>query len=155
MGDYQHSTHPFGITLNVGGFVFRTDPNNVNFLVEIVNDHGNPASDNYLLRSYNNIFDVGSSSVTHISWQLDDPTLTALSSQALPTVPPVLADWQSVVGLTIVSGEFFIRSHVTSANLCKVAICHQPGTPAENTLFVAGSAVPVHLGHGDALGKCP
>lgn len=161
VGDYRHSTAPFGITLNAGGFVFRTDPNNVNFLVEIVNNHGSPASDNYLLRSYNNIFDVGSSGDTHISWQLDDPTLAALSSEALPTVPPVLADWQSVVGLTIASGGSFIRSHVTSANLCtdtspkKVAICHEPGTPAEKTLFVPGAAVYGHLGHGDALGNCP
>ncbi|MEQ1545824.1 hypothetical protein [Methyloglobulus sp.] len=165
VGDYQHMTAPFGITLNAGGFVFRTDPNNVNFLVEIVNDHGNPASDNYLLRSDNNIFDVGSSSDNNISWQLDDPTLAALSSEALPTVPPVLADWQSVFGLTIESGPFFdgffIRSHVTSANLCsdtspkKVAICHKPGLPAEKTIFVSKSAVPGHLGHGDALGKCP
>ena len=165
VGDYWHTTAPFGITLNAGGFVFRTDPNNVNFLVEIVNDHGTPASDNYLLRSYNNIFDVGSSSDNHISWQLDDPTSTALSSEALPTVPPVLADWQSVFGLDIQSGmsfdRFLIRSHVTSAKLCsdtspkKVAICHKPGTPAEQTLFVAQSAVPGHLGHGDALDKCP
>jgi hypothetical protein len=121
VGDYQHTTAPFGITLNAGGFVFRTDPNNVNFLVEIVNDHGEPASDNYLLRSYNNIFDISVPSETenHIAWQLDDSTLTALSCDALPNVPPVLADWQSIFGLTIESRgageEFFIRAHVTSA----------------------------------------
>lgn len=165
VGDYWHTTAPFGITLNAGGFVFRTDPANVNFLVEIVNDHGTPASDNYLLRSYNNIFDVGSSSDNHISWQLDDPTLAALSSEALPTVPPVLSDWQSIFGLDIQGSsfrdEFLIRSHVTSANLCgdtspkKVAICHKPGTPAEKTLFVSESAIPGHLGHGDALDECP
>ena len=51
VGDYFHTATPFGITLDAGGFLFRTDPNNVNFLVEIVNDHGNPPSDNYLLRS--------------------------------------------------------------------------------------------------------
>lgn len=162
VGDYFHTTTPFGITLDAGGFIFRTDPNNVNFLIEIVNDHGNPPSDNYLLRSYNNIFDLGSSTNNHISWQLDDPTLTALSSEALPTVPPVLADWQSVFGLTIesFSDGFFIRSHVTAANLCsdtspkKVAICHKPGTLAEHKLFVARSAVSAHLSHGDALGEC-
>jgi hypothetical protein len=122
VGDYWHTTAPFGITLNAGGFVFRTDPNNVNFLVEIVNDHGIPAWDNYLLRSYNNIFDrsVPSERENHIAWQLDDPTLMALSSDALPTVPPVLSAWQSIFGLTIESrssydNSFFIRAHVTSA----------------------------------------
>jgi hypothetical protein len=119
VGDYNHSRSPNGIKLNVGEFLFRTAPNNVVFVVEIVNDHGDPASDNYLLRSYNNISD--GPPVTHISWQLDDPTSTALSSTDLPTVPPVLTDWQSIFGLTI-EGEdpeagsgYFIRAHVTSA----------------------------------------
>jgi hypothetical protein len=168
VGDYQHTTAPFGITLNAGGLLFRTNPTNVNFLVEIVNDHGIPPSDAYLVVSYNNIFDIAvpAEMESLIAWQLDDPTLTALSSEALPTVPPVLADWQSNVGLTIESrsfegGEFLIRAHVTSANLCsvtpakKATVCHKPGTPAEKTLVVARSAVPGHLGHGDALGECP
>ena len=49
VGDYLNTTAPFGITLNAGGFVFRTDPTNVDFIIEIVNDHGIPASDNYLI----------------------------------------------------------------------------------------------------------
>lgn len=103
VGDYQHTTTPFGITLNAGGFLFRTDPSNVDFIVEIVNDHGTPASDNYLIRSYNNLFDlsaptsISGPTENHIAWQLDDPTLAALSSEALPLVPPVLADWQSIL----------------------------------------------------------
>ena len=119
VGDYQHSDPPNGIKLNVGEVLFRTDPSNVDFLVEIVNDHGDPASDNYLLRSHNNI--SNGPPVTHIAWQLDDPTLAALSSDDLPTVPPVLTDWQSVFGLTIEGEDFesgssyLIRSHVTSA----------------------------------------
>jgi len=122
VGDYRHTTAPFGITLNAGGLVFRTNPNNVDFLVEIVNDHGIPAMDGYLLRSYNNIFDISvpGERENHIAWQLNGPTLNAISSEALPTVAPVLADWQSIFGLTIKSrasftSEFFIRAHVTSA----------------------------------------
>ena len=162
VGDYWHTTAPFGITLNAGGLIFSTDPNNVEFLVEIVNDHGSPmARDNYLLRSYSNIFDVGSNIETHIAWQLDDPTTTALSSQTLPTLPPVLTDWQSIFGLTIDSeSEFFIRAHVTTAKLCgktpqKVTICHKPGTRAERTLFLPPPAILKHLKHGDILGACP
>src|SRR6185503_8241476 len=37
VGDYPHDRKAFGITVNVGGFVFKTDPKNVNFLVELVN----------------------------------------------------------------------------------------------------------------------
>jgi uncharacterized repeat protein (TIGR01451 family) len=129
VGDYRHSSPQFGITINGGGFVFETDPANVDFLVEIVNDHGTPARDNYLLRSYNNLPLSNGAFVEHISWQLDDPTLSALSSATLPLVPPNLSDWQSNFGLTIrgcgaanhrefdcdIDGQFFVRAHVTSA----------------------------------------
>ena len=125
VGDYRHSSPPYGITVNAGGFVFETDPNNVDFLVEIVNDHGDPPRDNYLLRSYNNLQLSNGALVGHISWQLDDPTATAFSSEALPKVPPVLADWESIFGLVLrldglgvpFGPEYFIRAHVTSADL--------------------------------------
>jgi hypothetical protein len=91
VGDYWHDTSPYGISLHVGGFVFQTDPDNVDFLVEMVHDHYT-GSDHYLLRSYNNLPLSDELLVDHISWQLDDPTQTALSSDALPTVPPVLED---------------------------------------------------------------
>lgn len=126
VGDYQHDTSPYGISLEVNGLVFETDPDDVDFLVEICNDHGLPTpTDNYLLRSYNNLPLPGGRIVEHISWQLDDPTATALSSDTLPTAPPVLEDWQSVFGLTITGSDpddpfgfgYFIRAHVTSAVL--------------------------------------
>ena len=37
----------------------------------------------------------------------------------------------------------------------KVEICHQPGTPAQQTLTISASDVADHLAHGDALGPCP
>jgi hypothetical protein len=36
----------------------------------------------------------------------------------------------------------------------KVTICHKPGTPAEDALEVAASAVGEHLAHGDYAGEC-
>ena len=53
VGDYWHFSPPYGINLSAGGFVFETDPDNVNFLVEICNNH--LGDDNYLLLSYNNL----------------------------------------------------------------------------------------------------
>ncbi len=124
VGDYQHNKKPYGITLKVGDLVFKTDPNNVDFLVELVN---RDMQDNYLLRSYNNLPLATGFPVSHIAWQLDDQTGKALSSDSLkktPT-PPVLNKWSSIFGLTI-EGEdrdrdnsFFIRAHVDSAKLIR------------------------------------
>jgi hypothetical protein len=36
----------------------------------------------------------------------------------------------------------------------QVAICHKPGTSAQQTLTVADPAVPAHVRHGDRLGEC-
>jgi len=33
-------------------------------------------------------------------------------------------------------------------------LCHQPGTPAQQTLIVPPEAVEGHLRHGDYLGEC-
>jgi photosystem II stability/assembly factor-like uncharacterized protein len=126
VGDYWHTTSPYGIIVYGGGFVFQTDPNNVDFLVEIVNDHNTPPTDNYLLRSYNNLPLSNGATVDHIAWQLDDDTATALTSAILPTTPPNLPDWTSIFGLTLAGCEgpggcddpinprYFVRAHVTA-----------------------------------------
>ena len=119
VGDYRYTTAPNGIRLNVNGLTFATDPADVDFLLEVVNNYQN--LDNYLLISYNNLFAVSASGefvMNTIEWQLDDPTQTALSSAALPRTPPILSDWQSIFGLTIFSSgdnHFLIRANVTSA----------------------------------------
>ena len=43
---------------------------------------------------------------------------------------------------------------VTAAPNDMVAVCHQPGTPAEMTNHVPEAALNGHLGHGDLLGEC-
>lgn len=73
------------------------------------------------MRSYNNLPFSDELLVEYISWQLDDPTQTALSSDALPTVFPVLEDWgPNFFGLTITGGipgpypnDFLIRADVS------------------------------------------
>jgi hypothetical protein len=119
VGDYHYYTAPNGIRLTVNGLSFATDPRNVDFLLEMVNNYEN--LDNYVVISYNNFFSVsarGEIVENIIDWQLDDPTQTALSSTRLPRTPPVLSDWESIFGLTISSmGDdfFLIRANVTSA----------------------------------------
>ena len=104
VGDYWHYNAPYGFNLSSDFFVFQTDPDNVNFLVEIANSHI-PPPDGYLLRSYSNLPLSNGVHVDHISWLLDDYSGTALSSIALPTTPPVLEDWEYDWGLRISFGD--------------------------------------------------
>ena len=148
VGDYRHTTAPFGITLEVNEYLFRTDPNDVDFIVELCNDHNNN-HDAYLHRSYNNLFDISVPSPdfpgyieNHISWQLYDSTQNALASSAgtaLPTMPPVLSDWPLPYRLTISSQQysggsqyFFILADVTSAVLSPTS------APEPTTMLLLG-----------------
>ena len=152
VGDYRQVSSPHGIIVNADGFVFETDPSNVDFLVEVTNDHGAPPQDNYLLISYNNLPLSNGLEVAFISWQLTDHTASAHTSAGLPKVPPNLSDWASGLGLDLIGGvipfgsgfTYLVRAHVTSVQLTS-----QPGptitptftptvTPTPTPLFPVG-----------------
>ena len=128
VGDYWHSSQQYGVVVRIGSHVFQTDRTAVEFLVELVNDHGNPASDNYLMRSYVNLPTEGQE-IGMITWQLDDPSLAGLNSVALSLHPPDLRLWQQWFGLTIehAGREWSIRSVVN-----EIAVDHdQPCEPVD------------------------
>jgi hypothetical protein len=107
----------------------------VQFLIEVVN---RPGDDHYLLRSYQNVCSkpIGASL---ISWQLDDPTGRALSSDQLPPNPPNLAAWQSAFGLTIAGSceeAFFIRGVVQSISETPVTQPQPPVTEVAEAVEV-------------------
>jgi len=100
---------------------FKTDPDNTEFLFELVNREPSSGGDAIVLRSYNNIFSIPMDE-EHISWQLDDPSGTALSDVKLPTSFN-LSLWQQVFGLTITGETFpfpdqhyFIRAVIDTVN---------------------------------------
>jgi hypothetical protein len=128
VGDYWHRSAPYGVTVVMGNHVFATNPADVEFLIETANDHSN--SDNYLFRSYRNLRTDGVD-VGFISWQLDDPTLTALSSTVLSPLPPVLSQWQQIFALTIDGAalQYGIRGQVTSIAICEGETCQLPLPP--------------------------
>jgi hypothetical protein len=75
-----------------------------------------------LIRSDNNLSLYQGVSIDTISWQLDDYSGMALSSDALPTTAPVLSDWPDTFDHLYIHGQsfgssFFIRAPVTSAEL--------------------------------------
>jgi hypothetical protein len=135
IGDYWHRSAPYGVTVRIGDRVFRTDPGAVEFLVETVN--GLQHIDNYVFHSYRNLA-IDDVTVGDISWQLDDPAHSALSSDVLPATPPVVSQWQQIFGLDV-TGEFgrdsfFIRGHITSISACETVPCGDvsegpPGPP--------------------------
>lgn len=71
VGDYEHFSTPYGVSLTIGGFTFTTDPANVDFLVELVNN--NPSGDDYLFTSYNNHDLANGTTVEELHWSLNDP----------------------------------------------------------------------------------
>lgn len=116
VGHYYHYSPPAGVLLAVSGFEFRTDPASVVFEMLIIND--NPSGhDIYAFGSFNNLPLSNGASVDRISWQLNDPSGSVFSSDALPTTAPVLEDWQSIYGLILDGqrGGYIINAHVTSA----------------------------------------
>ncbi|MHC4084688.1 MAG: PEP-CTERM sorting domain-containing protein [Planctomycetota bacterium] len=117
LGTYRHYTPPYGINLSVGGFVFQTDPDNVDFILQVSNNNIPSWVDNYVLRSYHNLPLSNWVEVDHISWQLNDYSGAALSSDALPIIPPVLGDWENNYLLISLGylGESGIQARVTSA----------------------------------------
>ena len=142
VGVYVHISSPYGVEVNAGGFVFKTDPNNVYFIINILNDYGpygySPI-DEYLLGSLNNLPLSNGLLVTGCEFSLVDTTATALSSTDLPTKAPVLTNWNSGQGLFIEGKnpsnpdqKYRILAHVTKAttNNAIDIIETESGTPS-------------------------
>jgi len=118
VGDYEHSTSPYGVHLTVGGFTFMTDSTNVDFLLEIINDStSGGVHDAYGIISYENMDIQSGATVDSISWWLRDDSAEALVNTSLSTTAPVLSDWGSRNDLTIYGERagYRIRGYVTSA----------------------------------------
>ena len=118
VADYWHYSSPAGVMVDVAGHRFQTDPSNVQFLVELVNDHGMPASDNYVFTSYANQVESGVS-VPFISWQLDGTSLASLGNTFLSNVPPNLGDWTQLSGFMIMfsGSQGLVRGQVTDISV--------------------------------------
>jgi hypothetical protein len=102
IGEYSHSSAPYGIFLQIKGYEFKTDLNDVDFMIVIANDFDmmGPSIDLYGIISYNNGPVTFNVALDGISWMLADDTATALSGDELTTSPLDLADWAEQV-LTI------------------------------------------------------
>src|SRR5687768_8995343 len=133
VGSYRTTNSACGIIVQIGNYVFRTNPRKVDLLVEL----DNRDTDNYLVRSYVNLANLPIP-VGHIAWQLDDLSGTALTSVDLPPTPPNLDNFQSIVGLTVtgggpgMEGGFFLRAHITSIAEAPHIIPERPVTTIDD-----------------------
>ena len=115
VGDYRHGPG-YGVVVQMGSTTFQTNRTAGGFLIELVNDHGNPSSDNYYFGSENNRISKGVY-VRYISFQLDDSTTAALNDTQLSTNPPDLSAWEyQWFGLTLEgsNSDWMIRGDVTA-----------------------------------------
>jgi hypothetical protein len=126
-GIYKHTSTPYIMSLTIGSLIFQTNPTNVDLVIGLTNNYSGGSWDSYGVTSYNNLTLDNGVSIDRLHWQLDDYSGTALSSDALPTTPPVLSQWQSNQ-LSVRGGMypfppdgtktlFGINGHVTSVYL--------------------------------------
>lgn len=127
-GLYEHFLPPCGITLTVGGFVFTTDPTDVQFSVKVRNDISTIAGthDAFTLMSIKNLPLSNGLEVYYIELAIWDPSAGVLSSDALPTTAPVLDDWQTGSRDLIISGMG--RTYGLSAHLTSAVLVPEPAT---------------------------
>jgi hypothetical protein len=127
VGHYWNYAQPAGVSLSLGGFEFKTDLDNVDFLVGIGNSNPGGGDDIYWFHSYNNIPLSNGASVNAIAWQLNNLAGSVFSSDALPVTTPILNQWQSnhlsVYGEEGTPNDYFFDATVTSVQLVP-----EPGT---------------------------
>jgi hypothetical protein len=137
VGDYWHQTAPYGVTVKIGTHTFKTNPSNVSFLVELVNDYY--SQDNYHFLSYNNL-DTDGVPVQMIDAQFDDFSQTALSNVSLPSTPLDLTKWTQTFGLNISAYVYYpdpsqppvnywMRGQIEQMELGVPSNCPPGGTP--------------------------
>ena len=149
---YLISTAPSRFIVWAGPYVFQTDPQNVDFKVEILNDH-HPSvelpngTDTLSVSSFNSLPLDEFLLPGLINWQLEDYSATAIDSTALPLDAPRISDWLTTNSLKIwghhadyvepgdddpYSFDYYIHATVTQAQLVP--------EPATMTLLGAGLA---------------
>ncbi|MBN1846854.1 MAG: PEP-CTERM sorting domain-containing protein [Sedimentisphaerales bacterium] len=124
-GLYKFTQSPYGISLATGGFLFKTDPSNVDFTIGVINDKPPLINDIFGLDSDNNLPLHNGVPVRFISWQLDDLSGQAISSINLPIAGMDIEDWHDFNFLLISGGgdpqegqyAFGISARVTLAVL--------------------------------------
>jgi hypothetical protein len=131
IGTYRHSSSSFGIELKAGGFDFKTNPSDVDFIIEILDNYY--IQDAYVVYSPNNLQLSNGLLVNEIAWYLvNNNNLTVVTSDALPTKAPVLADWTEINDLRLIGTHpsqsykiYAVKAHVTKVTKSRAVEVHE------------------------------
>jgi hypothetical protein len=152
VGDYRHTSSPYGVSFDINGYGFRTNPHEVDFLLELGNDRDTADYDFYLFHRYNNLFDLAVPPLpafpeipprNTVSFYLRDSTGNVLTSTEIPLQAPVLENWPGPNYMNISSesgvygGEFF---YYIRAELLSVTPSAPVPEPCTMLLFASGIA---------------
>jgi len=126
-GAYEYKTPPNGISLAIDEFLFRTDPENVDFCITIYN---NPPTavlfDQILVTSYSNLPLSNGVVPRLIQIGFFNRGRGPLSSDALPVTAPVLSVWEDeAVYLSVGPG---VRGAVVEADITSAILIPEPAT---------------------------
>jgi hypothetical protein len=121
VGTYRHTSSSFGIEVKAGGLTFKTNPSDVDFIIQILDNYY--TQDAYIVSSPNNLQLSNGMLVNEISWFLvNNFDLTVVTSDVLPTTAPVLADWTEINDVRLIGSHpsqpfkiYGVKAHVTKA----------------------------------------
>jgi hypothetical protein len=123
IGEYGHTSSPYGFELESGGFVFKTDPNNVDFGILIFDNMYYYLGDLYGVFSYNNLPLSNGIPVHSIALGLFDSTGNAISSDVLPDTAPVLSDWEESFLMIYGSSPYNpYEMYIITGNVTKITL---------------------------------
>ena len=134
-GQYEFSGASCGVRLNTGGLIFQTDPASMIFYILLGNDLG---ADLYYLYTSSPVAIGNGADTFSVMWRLLDFSCTALSSDALPTTPPVLEDWPNTWSKFWVGGYAGIRGEDHFSIGCTVTSVYLIPEPATFSQLLLG-----------------
>jgi hypothetical protein len=133
-GDYDYRSSPFGISLNLNGMIFASNPQNVDFQIVINNDY--KGTDSYILNSNNNLPLSNGTTVTQCRWELNDNTASALSNDLLISPDSVWGNWQNNI-LTITCRGAGVGVRI-EANITDAKVTEIVPEPASVLMILSG-----------------
>ena len=129
--------------VKAGNLVFKTNqtnPDNLNFYIEIFDNYGY-FGDVYYVLSFNNMPLSNGLIVRYIYWSLQDQNSTVLSDDSLPTTAPILSKWNiNELGITGYdpsnpAKEYQITAEVTKATKSRTRDIYFSTLPILNWLL--------------------